>query len=349
MAAILQNLRRAIRFMRTRPFLLGALSIVMALIIFKITDMTNAVYIRDGENVSLSFTFQEDPHEILRQNNITTLSVDEIQFSGFSGKVAEIEILRAFPVSITCDGTTRTLYVTGGTVLDALQKAGIVLGEHDIVNYPYTRLLSENDHIVVKRVSFTSYSVEEIIPYEVEYRTTSVMRDGKVMVLSPGSAGKRLLTYSQYVIDGEVQETRLVANEVLVQPTTEYQVRGQTGAPCSDLDFGYTLDENGIPTSYVRVLTNQRATGYSSRRATPRGASGQRLYAGSVAVNPNKIPYGTKLYITSADNRFVYGFAIAADTGTGLMANIIDVDLFYETYEESVMNSLRTVNIYILE
>ncbi|MBR6743854.1 MAG: 3D domain-containing protein, partial [Clostridia bacterium] len=79
------------------------------------------------------------------------------------------------------------------------------------------------------------------------------------------------------------------------------------------------------------------------------GASGQKLYAGSVAVNPNKIPYGTKMYITTPDNSFVFGYAIAADTGTGLMANIIDVDLFYDTYEESCWNGLRSVNIYILE
>ena len=27
----------------------------------------------------------------------------------------------------------------------------------------------------------------------------------------------------------------------------------------------------------------------------------------------------------------------------------MDVDLFYETYQESVLNSLRTVDIYVLE
>ena len=67
------------------------------------------------------------------------------------------------------------------------------------------------------------------------------------------------------------------------------------------------------------------------------------------SVNPNKIPYGSKLYIATTDNRFVYGCAIAADTGIGLMANVVDVDLFYETYEESVLNGRRIVDIYVLE
>ena len=60
------------------------------------------------------------------------------------------------------------------------------------------------------------------------------------------------------------------------------------------------------------------------------------------------IPYGSKLYITSADGSFVYGYAIASDTGTGLIDGIIDVDLFYDTYQESLLNGLRTVNIYVL-
>ena len=34
-----------------------------------------------------------------------------------------------------------------------------------------------------------------------------------------------------------------------------------------------------------------------------------------MAVDPDVIPYGTKLYITSTDGKFVYGYAVATDTG----------------------------------
>jgi 3D (Asp-Asp-Asp) domain-containing protein len=73
------------------------------------------------------------------------------------------------------------------------------------------------------------------------------------------------------------------------------------------------------------------------------------LYAGYVAVRADEIPYGTRMYITSPDNKFVYGFAIAADTGTALMDNIIDFDLFYETYVESCLNGRKHLNVYILD
>lgn len=66
-------------------------------------------------------------------------------------------------------------------------------------------------------------------------------------------------------------------------------------------------------------------------------------------VHPGEIPYGTRMYITSADNSFVYGFAIAADTGLGLLGDVIDVDLYYDTYLESCLNGKRNVNIYLLD
>jgi len=63
------------------------------------------------------------------------------------------------------------------------------------------------------------------------------------------------------------------------------------------------------------VLTG-KATGYYSK--TGKGSSGLGLGYGTVAVDPDVIPYGTKLYITSTDGKFVYGYAVATDTGIAL-------------------------------
>ena len=67
-----------------------------------------------------------------------------------------------------------------------------------------------------------------------------------------------------------------------------------------------------------------------------------------VAVDPDVIPYGTKLYITSTDGKFVYGYAVATDTGIAVQKGQILVDLFYETYAESVINGAIQVNVYVV-
>ena len=65
------------------------------------------------------------------------------------------------------------------------------------------------------------------------------------------------------------------------------------------------------PVNYAHKLTDQVATGYSAGSGAW-GASGMSLSYGYVAVDPTEIPYGSKLYITSADGSFVYGQSSAA-------------------------------------
>jgi len=67
---------------------------------------------------------------------------------------------------------------------------------------------------------------------------------------------------------------------------------------------------------------------------------------GVVAVDPKVIPLGTKLYIESPDGSYVYGCAVAGDTGGAIKGNRID--LFMDTYSECMQFGRRTMNVYIL-
>ena len=115
------------------------------------------------------------------------------------------------------------------------------------------------------------------------------------------------------------------------------------GAPVSPLT-GPDGTTNA-PASYSKVLTG-KATGYYSKSG--KGSSGLGLGYGTVAVDPDVIPYGTLLYITSTDGSFVYGYAVATDTGIAVQDGRILVDLFYETYAESVINGAINVNVYVV-
>ena len=171
---------------------------------------------------------------------------------------------------------------------------------------------------------------EEVIAYPVQQRETSLLDPGEQKLIQSGVNGKKTVTYEQRIVNGELRSQKAVEETV------------------TPLDFDVELDEQGIPTQYTQLLTNQVATGYNVG-SSAMGASGQGLSAGYVAVHPGEIPYGTRMYITSADNSFVYGFAIAADTGLGLLGDVIDVDLYYDTYLESCLNGKRNVNIYLLD
>ena len=78
-------------------------------------------------------------------------------------------------------------------------------------------------------------------------------------------------------------------------------------------------------------------------------AIGTAPRVGVVAVNPNVIPYGTRLYICSADGSYVYGYAVAEDTGSAAMAGDIIVDLYMDTEEECVAFGRQNLCVYILD
>ena len=107
------------------------------------------------------------------------------------------------------------------------------------------------------------------------------------------------------------------------------------------------IGPDNIPTTYTSKIEGAITTAYSSSGG--RGASGLGLYCGTVAVNPNVIPYGTRMFITAADGSYVYGFAIATDTGIALMDGRIDIDLYFSTNAECLQFGKRAMDVYILD
>lgn len=346
MKNLLKNVPALITFLRSRTFAVGLLSAVLALTVYTVSMKTYAVYIKDGDDVLLRFTMEENPEDILEEHGIATIAADVVDFSGFVGNTGEINITRAFAVSVTADGKTQDVMIAGGDVSDALAAAGVEIDSDDEVNKELDAPIAKGDELVVKRVEYTTSQETVSVPYDTVEEKTSSLISGVTKLVESGENGERVLTYRHKTVDGVAQEPELIDDVVTVEPKSEKYLVG-TKNTVSKLDFGYTLDGN-VPVGYSKVITNAKATGYSA----PAGAgtaSGRAAMVGHVAVNPDVIPYGTKLYITSADGSFVYGYAIAADTGTALMDGRVDVDLFYNTYYESCQNGVKWVNIYILD
>ena len=86
------------------------------------------------------------------------------------------------------------------------------------------------------------------------------------------------------------------------------------------------------------------ATAYSAPKSAGT-ASGLRVAVGRIAVDPRVIPLGTKLYIESLDGSKDYGYAVAADTGSAIKNN--KVDLFFDTNREACNWGQRSVKVYV--
>jgi len=103
---------------------------------------------------------------------------------------------------------------------------------------------------------------------------------------------------------------------------------------------------DGVPTHYLASYTGV-AKAY---HGDPGVASGLgKPIPGYVAVDPKQFPYGTKLWIVSNDGRYVYGYAIAADTGGFVAMNACMIDLYMPSEAMCEQWGARGVTVYVLD
>ena len=346
MDRITQKMRKAWAFARGRLCALSLFSVVFCCVLYALTLRTNAVYICDGEEIRLAVTLRNHPAEILQDEGIQTLPVDQVSFTGFGGEsTPQIEIQRAFPVSVEADGQVQQLQMTGGDVADALEEAGVTLEDQDLVTPQPQTPLEQGTNIQVQRVETKTVEVAEEIPFETVEKATPLLAPGTVRVTRQGAPGERVCTYEETWVDGALQSREKTGEEVTLQPAAQTCLLG-ADVPVSSTPVA--TDAWGQPLEYQWVMTGAVATAYSARPGAWT-ASGLMAVEGTGAVGPEVIPHGSRLYFGSSAGCFVYGYAVAADTGTAIMDGIIDVDLFFNTYLESCLFGKRTVDIYVLE
>ncbi len=269
-----------------------------------------------------------------------------------------IRVTRVMKIQVTADGETKEYETSAQTVEAALKKCGVELGEEDRVEPALTEKVKDGMEITVKRVEVKEEVKTEEVPYETQYKDTDSLYEGETQVETAGVAGEKEVTYKVTYVDGEEESREQASEEVTKEPVTEVVLRGtavkaEDSTPSVDVSggngtgtsAGTFVDMYGNTVSYSSVLTGT-CTAYSVPGGTT--SLGWDAVYGVVAVNPNIIPYGTKLYITSPDGSVVYGYGVAGDTGGAAMAGDIIADLCYNTIEECSIIGRRTMNVYIL-
>lgn len=271
----------------------------------------------------------------------------------------EIEITHAFKVFVLCDGKTKKLLTAKATVASALKQVGVKLSKNDYTNYEADKAVFAGMKIKVNRVRFEKKQFMTELEFKTESRNDDTLPLGQTQVKVRGEKGIREDCYVYKYVNGKLSEKKLSSSKVTKEPVDEVVLVGtaaasvSTGAPVksknviSELNapFEIELDENGKPKNYKKLIVGE-ATAYSIDGIT---ATGQKTMPGRIAVNPNQIPYGTKMYIVSSDGKYVYGYAQASDTGGFVRNGRTIADLYFNTENECIAFGRRNVEIYILD
>lgn len=260
--------------------------------------------------------------------------------------------LQMHSVTVVADGKSVVLCLEAGkTVKEAVMAAGVQLGAEDYFTVPGERFVQDGLTVTIVRVAYTEYTKTYKIAYTTEVKYTSTLRQGTSKVEQAGVAGVKAVTYRDRTENGKAISTVQVKSVVTKQPVKKIILKGtKVGKIVSEAPFDVPLDSAGQPLNYSKKLTG-KATAYTSDRGDSGlyTSCGYRTNVGIVAVNPKVIPYGTKLWIVSADGKYVYGYAIAGDTGGGVRSGKLLVDLYFNTYGECLQFGRRTMNVYFLK
>ena len=313
------------------------------------SSMLKAVEIKidyNGERRSVSLA-KGTVVDVLERTGITP-AYDEVVEPALSTPIAEnltVKIYKGKKLSITADGKTDSVYVPNGNVCDVLAELGYKHSDDDILNVDRNSNIEDADKIVIKRVTYKNETETQSVNFETVKKNSKDVELGKTKVQTEGKKGEALVTKMCKYIDGKKVSSETVDTKITKEPVDKVVLMGTKGSNVSN-PAGTFTDNNGNTVANSSVVTGS-GTAYTA----PAGsltATGVTAYHGGVAVNPNIIPYGSKLYIVSTDGSFVYGYATAVDTGGALMAGTAIVDCFYNTYDECVNFGRRNVNVYIV-
>ena len=326
-------------FARThRRVLALALLCIFSLSIFATAFFgVSVVTIIDGETTKVIRTFEQDVAALLRDSGFSLGEHDEIEQTE-SGLSRTIEILRAFPVTVTVDGTTRTEMVTGGTVADLLADLSIETAETDLLSLDRATPLSANLNLTISRVRYETVTEVNSIDFETVKKESADLLKGQTKKVTEGVPGEEVSTLRHTYVDGVLTESVLLSTERTRDPVSEEILVG-TKPKTVSVPVA-TTDRDSIRAS--RVLT-MRATAYPYGENGGWGdvtATGEKVRHGYVAVDPSVIPLGTRLYVEG------YGYCVAKDTGGSIKGNRID--LFFGTKSECYSFGVRNVKVYVL-
>lgn len=236
------------------------------------------------------------------------------------------------------------------TVAELLAEREIVLGDLDSVLPELGNAVPVGGVVRVLRGRDQIRTELEVIPFQTHVVRLPGMR-GRSVVFRSGVDGLRRREIRERVVDGNPVAW---SSEEFVERPAVHEIIAEPAVAISSLVPGaglLGLDRLGSPLSLnvsrqISMIATAYDPGPESTGKSPGDpgygvtASGLRFAPGIVAVDPSVIPFYTRVWVPG------YGFGIAADTGSDIQGNRID--LGFATYWEAVQWGRRAVTVYIL-
>ena len=313
-----------------------------------------------GQSMLSAFGVVSEKEEPIDESSLITANTEMATALAASNESSENEVVinEWRSIIINLRGEVQNKDVPAGTVGDALAYLDIELTKNDKLNVEKDMELTDGTEIDIDRITYKKVTTTEVVDYKTINKDTSTLFVGESLVDTYGVEGERTIITKEKYINGEKVSEEEISNKITTKPVNEVILNGTAEIQPETIDTDYgeievneelgtITDTNGNTLYYTDVITGS-STAYTAE-AGAICSTGREARYGVVAVDPDIIPYGSILYIVS-DDGFVYGYAVAGDTG-GFIYNGTGtvVDLYFPTLDECVNYGRRGINVYVLD
>ena len=330
--------------------------LVLCIILSQSVFALNTYIINDGDKVTVHTTFATDPAEVLSEAGIELNPEDTFTTVTGSGS-SSITINRLQTVTIYLGQTPVQMQTYGETVESLLVRAGVILTEDDSISVRRNAATYDGMQITVSRTQHVVEVYDVEVPYEVIYCYAPNLPAGQEVMLTKGVNGIASTTANVLYIDGtEISRTPL-SSKVTTAPIKEVIAIGTkegTNGEFIEASLGKPIIGDGViitPDGQILTYDNAGIFTATAYHNTDPGCTiytyiGTLCRVGAIAVDPKVIPLGTKMYIVSNDGKYIYGEAVAEDTGSAIKGNRID--LYFDSVPECIIFGIRDCTVYFL-
>ena len=221
------------------------------------------------KDTALKITSLED---LLRDNRENAFAVMDMDVS-------------ATELTVHDNGQEHTIYVSSGTVADALETVGITLGEFDELSVDHDAQIHNGMDIYITRVSVVEDYRYEDIPYETVVQSSSSLLKGSEVVIQKGENGIRQYTYDMIYKNGVMTDRVLAGTSVYEKPRARFSRAFSTRRSTTSLPLfrdseisGYRFFQSykveaAIPILWAICSSVSPSLAHPSRRTSPSGVS----------------------------------------------------------------------------
>lgn len=264
----------------------------------------------------------------------------------------ELNFTPGLAVTVTHRGQRLTTVSQAEDLYQLLERLGVQISPLEMVSVSFP----DGAVDIVISAEFVFYEhISSVTEHEIIYQYNDQKPEWQETVLQEGCDGEYTEVYEIIYQDGQRVARQLIdrvdieAVPTIIEKGTMENFANNGDAVASintaaDGSGTITLENGEVLTfSSSRIM---RGTAYTTGgKVGTRTASGTTVHVGVVAVDRRVLPLGTKVYVVSNDGKYVYGFAVAEDTG--VRGN--SIDLYMDTNRECIQFGVRDCTVYILD